>query len=324
MQTVLQRFPTIDIRLLSLDTAVDESLNIHSHALWQFLIHAARSGRVLCMLQGPPCETWTAARHQVQVDDHGMPIRGPRPLRSAEDLWGLASLTCGELAQLYTGNVLLLKGVLLACVITLAGGATILEHPATPFMEEYASIWRLGLMRMLMRHPHGPFRRVSIEQWRYGSPGVKPTTLMFSNVRLAETLEKFCDPQAVRPQQHLIGKNSDGTYKTSQAKEYPPYLNIAFAEAFSTVLSRWSLDRRVTGDEPYGAELARLGACAKRGEILPDYQPEILLRNYDDVDQIVSLHCDDLWLFFKDNNVYDEADQWAFTHAIQGRHAFTS
>lgn len=51
---------------------------------------------------------------------------------------------------------------------------------------------------------------------------------------------------------------------------------------------------------------------------------EILLRNYDDVDQIVSLHCDDLWLFFKDNNVYDEADQWAFTHAIQGRHAFTS
>lgn len=50
----------------------------------------------------------------------------------------------------------------------------------------------------------------------------------------------------------------------------------------------------------------------------------ILLRNYDDVDQIVSLHCDDLWLFFKDNNVYDEADQWAFTHAIQGRHALTS
>lgn len=50
----------------------------------------------------------------------------------------------------------------------------------------------------------------------------------------------------------------------------------------------------------------------------------ILLRNYDDVDQIVCLHCDDLWLFFKDNNVYDEADQWAFTHAIQGRQAFTS
>ncbi|CAJ1441007.1 unnamed protein product [Effrenium voratum] len=39
---------------------------------------------------------------------------------------------------------------------------------------------------------------------------------------------------------------------------------------------------------------------------LQQYQ-DILVRNYDDVDQICSLHKDDLNVFFDDNGVVDEA-----------------
>ena len=42
------------------------------------------------------------------------------------------------------GNSLLLKGLLLACLVTVHGDATFLEHPAMPYVEEYASIWHIA------------------------------------------------------------------------------------------------------------------------------------------------------------------------------------
>eukprot|EP00435_Cladocopium_sp_Y103_P008964 s985_g2.t1 len=273
MQTALSSFPNLDVRVISLDTAVDSSLNIHEEQLWAFLLQVAKEGRVLGLLQGPPCETWTSARHHQQVDADGHEIRGPRPLRSALDLWGLGRLTVSELAQIFTGNVLLLKGLLLAILVTLHGGATFLEHPATPYDESYASIWRLGLTRLLTRFPHGPFQRISIEQWRFGSEGIKPTTLMFSNSDLRAALDLCQNRAALRPTEYLIGKSADGTFRTSKAKEYPMLLNRAFAVSIQRAIAGWHLQCAPSGKESYGLKLAELSSCAEHGLIKPDYQP---------------------------------------------------
>ena len=54
---------------------------------------AARSGRLLGLLLGPPCETWSSARHETQYDEDGMALCGPRPLRDAENCWGIDMLS---------------------------------------------------------------------------------------------------------------------------------------------------------------------------------------------------------------------------------------
>ena len=88
---MLQAYPHLDVRVLSIDAAVDPSLNVHCERLWGFLLQIGRAGRILGLLQGPPCETWTAARHHQQFDAEGNALRGPRPLRTTEELWGLHS-----------------------------------------------------------------------------------------------------------------------------------------------------------------------------------------------------------------------------------------
>ena len=86
---MLRDFSHLAVRVLSIDTAVDPSLNVHCERLWGFLMQIGRAGRILGLLQGPPCETWTAARHHQQFDIDGNAVRGPRPLRTTDDLWGL-------------------------------------------------------------------------------------------------------------------------------------------------------------------------------------------------------------------------------------------
>jgi hypothetical protein len=270
---MLQAYPHLDVRVLSIDTAVDPSLNVHCERLWGFLLQIGRAGRILGLLQGPPCEPWTAARHHQQFDAEGNALRGPRPLRTTEELWGIALLSCRELAQVYTGNVLLLKGLLLAVVVALNGGATILEHPAMPFADEISSIWRLGLLRLLLRGPSGPFRRITAEQWRLGSCGVKPTTFKYANCDLPSAILACQDPHAKRPTQVLLGKNTDGTYRTSKAKEYPPLLNRAFATAIGHAMQRWSLAPGCPEAESYGLELRQTAISTEYNELCPDYQP---------------------------------------------------
>lgn len=276
MDKLLTSYPTANIRVLSIDTAVDPCLNIHDMKLWTFLLTIAREGRILGLLQGPPCETWTSARFHKQLDDQGNEIRGPRPLRSAQQLWGLALLTSAELAQIFTGNSLLLKGLYLAVIVALRGGAIFLEHPATPYNEDYPSIWRLGLIRLLLRQPNALMRRITIEQWRYGAEGIKPTTLLFANAPLPDSLQKCQLENVRRPEGHLIGKDTNGQYRTAAAKEYPVALNQSFATALTAHVSKCahgSGSCDTTDLEPFGTELVALAVSTEYNAIQPDYQP---------------------------------------------------
>lgn len=81
------------ILVISLDTAIHDGMNVHQERVWKFLMDAARSGRLLGLLLGPPCETWSCARHETQYDEDGIALCGPRPLRDAENCWGIDMLS---------------------------------------------------------------------------------------------------------------------------------------------------------------------------------------------------------------------------------------
>jgi len=257
------------VYVISIDTAIDASMNIHSPELWNQLLDRARSGHLLAMLLGPPCETWSAARNQPLPDE----VRpGPRPVRSASELWGLPLCSLSELLQLSVGNCLLLKGVWLSVAITMRSGPVVLEHPAMPFDEELPSIWRSGILRLLLRRGD-PFRRTTVHEWRFGAEGVKPTMLLYSNGSLPTALTACEIENPIKPSTPLIGRDAAGRFRTARAKEYPSALSRAFALFFSNRL-KWHHDQGGPKEaDAVLTEFIRLSACLDGGDMMPDYQP---------------------------------------------------
>lgn len=68
----------------------------------ELFLRAVHCGVIICILAGPPCESWSIARLRGGVLDDG-----PRPVRSAEELSGFGHLRMSELRQVCTGNELL-------------------------------------------------------------------------------------------------------------------------------------------------------------------------------------------------------------------------
>ena len=88
--------PEFNVVSLSMDTAIDSELgNMLSGPSFEAACTMAHAGALGLGFAGPPCETWTAARH-IQCDDVQ---HGPRPLRSCDQAWGLPGLSKRELAQ---------------------------------------------------------------------------------------------------------------------------------------------------------------------------------------------------------------------------------
>lgn len=262
------------IFVISIDTAIDERMNVHSEAVWSWLLRSARAGRILGLLLGPPCETWSSARHEVQMGADGLPIRGPRPLRLSDACWGLLGLALRELNQLSIGSCLLLRGLWLCIPVALYGGAVLLEHPAPPFQDDRASIFRTGLVLLMLRDGW-LFRRHTFQQWRHGSGGVKPTSLLYANNSIPAVLESLAIPGLTKPQNALIGKDDAGCYKTAIAKEYPSNLCACFAQAIWNRIQQLPLKSGGPAPEPLALEFAALSARVDPSRIMrPDFQPE--------------------------------------------------
>lgn len=261
------------VHVLSIDTAIDERMNVHDECLWGFLIAAARAGRILAILLGPPCETWSSARHAVLFDSDGCQMRGPRPLRSAMSPWGLSQLSLAELKQLHIGNCLLLRGVWLSIPVALTGGAVILEHPAPPMQLDRAAIWRTGVINLLLREGW-LFKRHTFRQGHHGACGSKPTSLLYVNCRIGDVLSEFAQPMKHDCIEPLIGHDSTGSFKTSKAKEYPPNLCMCFALAFWRRIE----SRHLAGEQGeidfFAKELEHVSGCVDHTKsMMPDYQP---------------------------------------------------
>jgi len=176
-------------------------------------LHAIRERWVLGFLGGPPCNTWSRARH---VQQHG----GPRVIRVVHDPWGLASLRLAELEQILMGNLLL--GFALECMTLLAlyDGAGALEHPREPEPAHMVSIWRLPIVQLLLLLPS--MRLVTFTQGLLGAPSPKPTTMMVLGLSGLEDDLRAGRVSEDLPHGVAVGRDSSGQYRTAPLKEYPP------------------------------------------------------------------------------------------------------
>eukprot|EP00438_Fugacium_kawagutii_P028789 Skav211404 [mRNA] locus=scaffold1528:355111:366364:+ [translate_table: standard] len=164
-----QVLPDYTVHLIALDTAIDAvQCDLFGRGFSMAMALCLRS-LFAAVLAGPPCETWTAARHL-----HCDKPRAPRPLRSRQRAWGLPFLTTSELRQLRVGSNLMIRSTYLEVVAILRGAGSLMEHPAIPIPEDYASTWRTELQsRIVARLFDG--RLLNFGQFRHGAQSVKPT-----------------------------------------------------------------------------------------------------------------------------------------------------
>ena len=279
-------FPGITLKVLSVDTANEATLcNLLSPLCLGPLFRLAREGCFGLAMSGPPCETWSSARHLPPPPDldEGQALRWPQPLRSALRPWGIASLTARELRQLYQGSQLMLTNLNLDLLVAVHGGGTGMEHPDQPPSPDHASIWRTETHKCYhMQFPGAT--TLHVPQWMFGADAVKPTALRFLGLPgIGRAFWAQRDVEYTKPVTTLHGYDYNAkSFTTAQAKEYPPHFSRAIAVAMVTSLaSRWRQEgERVTDfslleerDQTWLAAVEAACSCYQAQGFRPDYQP---------------------------------------------------
>ena len=269
--------PGYNVHVLSVDTAIDAELgNLDRGPIFDRMLNIIRKRWFAAGLTGPPCETFSAARHLVLEGE-----RHPRPLRSQECPWLLHDRSDRELYQTMVGSRLFMHSIITEVNLVLAGAGSIMEHPTEHPDEERASVQRTQChQEWVMRLPGAWQHR--IEQWRFGSVGIKPTTLRALNLGPPEVVHKALhdnmDPLLTRPNNPLCGRTADGAFRT--AAEYPSLLCRALI-----IATFWGLKHRIAqhgtvqGPDLMAAEttwqksLYSAACCSSlSGKCLPDFQ----------------------------------------------------
>lgn len=235
---------SFEVRVISLDTAVHSTIGDLSAGkeTWSNIEELPRAGRLAGALAGPPCETFTEARHHLPPD---LPPEErkfwPRPLRSAKAPWGLDGLTYKEMLQLRTGTRFALQVAWLFVAMLCYGGHMMIEHPGPPRDGEKVSIFRTPIYALLLRLPECALRIIRQQFW--GAAAVKPTGILALRLPyFYASMNKWKmaseDLAAVEP---AIGRNRDGSFKTSGLKEYPALLSQGLAQCSVDALQRISM-----------------------------------------------------------------------------------
>lgn len=223
----------IQVTVLSMDTAVSQAygnLQVETTS-WKKLVQLYEQGAVAATLAGSPCETFSAARH-LPPPEHIDASRWPRPLRSADRLFGLAQLTRKELRQCKQGTAFALQTLFVAALHLVHGGLFLSEHPACPDDETKASIWRSALVGLLIQDPD--FVLKTFPQWKWGSATPKPTGLLSLRLpMLVKSMYACADPDLPYPRKVAQGVDDQGSFNTAACKEYPPLFCKALARALT-------------------------------------------------------------------------------------------
>jgi hypothetical protein len=205
-------------------------------------LSAMESGRILAVIAGPPCETWSVARHSTVANRTGS--HRPRPLRTVIEPWGITGIRLREQLQVSTANTLLQTTLLFFAAALRLGVSMVLEHPSTSqWRDDTASIWRLPELVRLAGHPAAT--TVSLHQCACGAKSPKPTTLLCAHLpqvqaevaRLPAGGTCPHPPGFHMPSIGLLARSGPGhDWATSSLKEYPSRMCQLLATA---VLSRW-------------------------------------------------------------------------------------
>eukprot|EP00435_Cladocopium_sp_Y103_P039037 s4628_g10.t1 len=236
--------------VLSMDTAVSTDFGdlSMSSSSWKKLLACYEAGRVAGTLCGPPCETYSEARFTAPPEPD---LRWPRPVRSAERLFGLDGLTMRELKQVSVGSSFFLQCMHVLALHMRYGGVFLAEHPAPPQDVTRPSIWSSEIVQCLLQHPDLELH--TIAQYLWGATAVKPTGLLAWQLPcLRRDLFQYADFNTPKPCQAAIGRGEDGAFRTSKHKEYPQRFCEAIAASFLRQLRQFlaSSAHRYTVPDP--------------------------------------------------------------------------
>lgn len=271
-----------DLKVVSLDTAVDSScgdLSSDSYT-WSMVVRLAKQGRISAAIAGPPCETYSEARFHVPED---LPAedrdKWPRPLRTEERPWGVEGLRYREMKQLLVGNRFGLQTLWLFVMLLCCGGCMIIEHPNPTRKPGRAALFTMPIVNLLLELPEVILH--VIYQSHYGARAVKPTGLLA--LRIGQFWRSMQPWKSYTPKEEIemkIGRYRDGTFRTSELKEYPRGLSWSLAQCIVDSLKmslrsgQWRASPHL--DEDVSAWCTKaLDASSKIFEdapILPDYQ----------------------------------------------------
>lgn len=265
---------------LSFDTAVHPKDGNLMGENFRRILRMASHGIFIGCMGGPPCETYSPARHMEKPP--GFPGRWPRPLRSSSCVWGLQGLSLRELEQLRVGTKLYVHNALVEMEVVHNGGFAMLEHPADPMEEPKVSSWQTNFNRIFGKAMPSSIP-IQIGQWKYGAESVKPTIIrsMGGDAETKRDFLSFQDHSLIKPTSVLAGLDSKGQFKTSAAKEYPWRLSKALAYTMLRGISRAVAKRPLRdvtstlleGDFEWLKSYARTSSCISAdSHWLPDYQ----------------------------------------------------
>ena len=253
------------LHTISLDIIVEGTWgNVALKSTRSFWLRAIKDRWVVAFLGGPPCETWSRVR---AVGHSTVGTIKPRVLRNLDFLWGFESAAIRELRQLLTGNTLL--GFSLAAMVELAatGGYGIVEHPGEPEdLPQAASIWRLPLLLLMMQLPG--MQRCRLAQGMLGAPTPKPTDLLTLNLDDVMIQLHRHKIRKELPRARAVGQTSEGHWKTSVLKEYPPAMCQALACTFIEALDRCPIDPDAPEPPPCFMECCAKMECTEYSTVL--------------------------------------------------------
>ncbi|CAL1140910.1 unnamed protein product, partial [Cladocopium goreaui] len=239
---------------ISLDVIIDEEFgDVSRESVRDFWLRGIRERAVIGMLAGPPCETWSQARGKsLSSSSNLLHRKAPRIIRDRTCLWGKAALALRELEQLHLGNLLLLFTIEMLIHLAVQGGVGAMEHPAPPNDEALASVWHLFIIRYLCAWPE--FLRIELAQGLWGATSPKPTSLLLLNLPKMPQVLRSWQVTKCLPGAKSIGQNEDGSWRTSQLKEYPPALCAGLAQGLFEAINDHKVDSALTMDGNFRAQ----------------------------------------------------------------------
>ena len=266
MENVQTRHPANVLITVSLDIIVNKQWgDVRSAESKTFWLSGIRDGYIVAMIAGPPCNTWSAARGHELIDR-----QGPRVIRHEDTAWGDLSLRLRELCDICVGNDLLGFALLAFILLYVSNGVAIIEHPDEPADDRAVSIWRLPLVLLLRRFPGVHLHKVL--QGLFGAESPKPTGFLTLNLPDFTSVMHKWRLVSNPPSACSIGVTTDGAFRTTRLKEYPPALCGGLAQCIvAAICTDSAADFESHVPEPFLAQCRHM-VCTEYGHHLgPDF-----------------------------------------------------